>query len=196
LAGVRSLADALAASPSEDTRLRLRAVLRRVVSAVRCLFASGRGSGDRLAMLQVEFRGSASRRIVLVALRPSRNNGKSQRRPALFVARTVKHPDDRLPFDQFDLREEHLTPPSYDGDAAVAGWREAESWLASYPQDALDQLLRDEGRTVLADSPTAPSGDGAQPKRGAKGSAPTSSRPKKSARRAREREPGTRRPPA
>ena len=43
LAGVRTLADALAADPSDNARVRLRAVLRRAVSAIRCQFASGRG---------------------------------------------------------------------------------------------------------------------------------------------------------
>lgn len=154
LAGVRTLADALAADPSDDARERLRAALRRAVSAVRCLFAPGRGSEDRLALVQVEFRGTSSRRLVQVFYRPPRGGGGGATRPGLYAALTVKHPDDRLPFDDYDLRHEHLTinsdrvGPQGQQDA-TAGWREMVQFLKSYPADLLDRLLKD-GQPVPA----------------------------------------------
>src|SRR5262249_32307915 len=71
----RTLADLLAADPSDELREKVRAALRRAVETIACLFVSGRGNGARLAAVQVHFRGSGRRRDYLVAHKPAVSNG-------------------------------------------------------------------------------------------------------------------------
>jgi hypothetical protein len=72
----RSLTGLLARNKSDELRLKIRAALRRSVESVCCLFAgSARGSGERLAAVQIFFRKSAEPRMYIVQFRPPRGNG-------------------------------------------------------------------------------------------------------------------------
>ncbi len=83
----RSLADVL---ETNDTRLRLRAALRRVVSSVWCLFVA-RGS-TRLAAVQVWFAGDAEHRDYLIHHRPARGGTGADRLAARTHCRSFVAP--------------------------------------------------------------------------------------------------------
>jgi DNA invertase Pin-like site-specific DNA recombinase len=94
----RSLVDVLDAAPDqEETRVRLRAALRRIVESVQCLFI-GRGS-TRIAVAQVRFAGGRHRDYVI--LRKAATGGSVGDRPAEVRARSLAFPGKR---GEFDLR--------------------------------------------------------------------------------------------
>jgi DNA invertase Pin-like site-specific DNA recombinase len=83
----KSLLDALNASPDpEDTRLRLRAAMRRIVSEIWILVVP-RGH-DRLAAVQIWFTGGQAPRNYLILHRPPKANG-SARQPGGWWARAL-----------------------------------------------------------------------------------------------------------
>lgn len=74
----RSLCDVLDAAPDPaDTRLRLRAALRRAVESVHCLFTTARAV--RMAAVRVQFRGSPEHRDYLIVHWPGGSNGHGAR---------------------------------------------------------------------------------------------------------------------
>lgn len=94
----KSLAEALAkAGNSVETRTRLRAALRRIVSTIWCLFVA-RGQ-DRLAVVQIRFEGGAHRDYII--LHEAGHGNASAKRPARWSARSLKLPG--LP-GELDLR--------------------------------------------------------------------------------------------
>jgi DNA invertase Pin-like site-specific DNA recombinase len=102
--GVRSLLTALDDAPDpEDVRLRLRAVLRRVIDSIWVVVTGGR-RGDRLAAAQVWFAGGGRHRDYLIMHRAVRNNG-SVRREGGWWARSLAEVAGP---DGLDLRDRQL----------------------------------------------------------------------------------------
>jgi DNA invertase Pin-like site-specific DNA recombinase len=73
----RSLAELMAADPSDELREKVRSALRRAVETIHCLF-TGRGP-TRLAAVRVQFRNTDSHRDYVVAYYPGRSNGTVKR---------------------------------------------------------------------------------------------------------------------
>lgn len=140
---LKTLADVLASAPDpNDVRLRLRSALRRIVESILILIV-GRGN-VRLATAQINFRGTAAHRLVFVAHKHP-FKGRNGTAPGRWFARTVRHPDDGLPFSRFDLRNRDLTVDEHGRD--WGGVNEAVASLEAFPPDLLDALLRS-GRPV------------------------------------------------
>ncbi len=126
-----SLVDALEQAPDQrDARLRLRAILRRVIACVWLLIVP-RGR-DRVAVVQVDFAGGA-RRSYLVWYHPTRSNGRATT-PGYWQARswTGEQLGKAMMPKQFDLR--HAEPTIIGEDdggrtAWVAGWQDVEQDL-------------------------------------------------------------------
>lgn len=111
----------------DDLRLRLRAVLRRLIDSIWLVVVpQGR---YRLCAAQVWFSGGKKYRSYLIFHRPARSNGKSRVEGA-WCCRSITHPDDGLPFYSGDLR-----------DSQEALW--AQEGLENYPRDMIERLLRD-----------------------------------------------------
>jgi DNA invertase Pin-like site-specific DNA recombinase len=95
-----TLTDALARSPDQDeTRLRLRAVIRRVVKEVQCLFVAPRPR-FRIAAVQVWFAGGRPHRDYLIADRSGAGNANGKR-TGEWVVRSLALPGAE---EEFDLR--------------------------------------------------------------------------------------------
>jgi DNA invertase Pin-like site-specific DNA recombinase len=121
-----SLIDLLARSPDQrDTRLRLRAALRRIVTEIRLLVVP-RGWA-RFAFVQVYFAGGA-RRSYLIFHRLVRGKGASQQEPLLFVQSWAECPADIGWACEPDLRNP----------AEVA---KLEKGLLGLPQDEIDLYI-------------------------------------------------------
>jgi hypothetical protein len=128
----RTLADVLRADPSEERRLALRAALRRTVEGLWCVFAGVGASADRMAAVTVGFAGGAVRNY-FVFYRPSRGNGRGRKTSPLWAVRSVHHPDDRLPFNSWNL--------ATGGDTGTDA-KEVEAFIRSYPRDVFERVIR------------------------------------------------------
>jgi DNA invertase Pin-like site-specific DNA recombinase len=135
----QSLVDTLAAAPDpRDARLRLRAVLRRIVVGMLVLIVPRKL--DRLAAVQFDFPGG-KRRSYLLLYRPG-----ASVRPGFWCVRSWTDEELRkakMPV-QFDLR--HANPTLLGEDdkghtAWVAGWQDVERDLLALSAEDLDQLV-------------------------------------------------------
>lgn len=121
----KSITAALEAAPDLDAaRLRLRAVLRRMVESVWCLFMPA-GNGPRLAWVQVNYAGTDKRHEFVIAHRPRHGTRANEEHPAVTVVVELAEAIGR---GGFDLREA--------GDAA-----DLEQSLAAIDSDALEALV-------------------------------------------------------
>jgi DNA invertase Pin-like site-specific DNA recombinase len=110
-------------------RLRLRAVLRRIIDGI-WLIVVPRGQ-DRLAEAQIWFTGGEKYRSYFILHRAARGNGKTRTTPGRWAFRSMTHPEDAragLPFNTEDLR-----------DSDEAEW--VRGFLEEYPTDMIDRLL-------------------------------------------------------
>jgi DNA invertase Pin-like site-specific DNA recombinase len=130
-----------------DARRRLRSAISRVVEDIQLLVV--RQGRDQLAAVQVNFAGGEARRNYLIFHRPVQwvGNGLGGKlRPGRWWAGAVKHPDDGLPFNQWDLRPvdhpERLKDPD-DPECGVDYAELMQGFLENYPQDIIEGALKE-----------------------------------------------------
>ena len=145
----KDLAALLDETGDPDARRRLRAAIARVVDDIQLLAV--RRSRDQLAAVQVNFAGGQARRNYLIIHRPPLWLAGRGTRPGHWWAGSIKHPDDSLPFNDFDLRNRGEAGQSKGrvkrykgGEAPFEGVDEVaamEAFLSSYDTDLIDRLL-------------------------------------------------------
>jgi hypothetical protein len=113
------------ANDPKDARLRLKTALRRIVERIDLLIVPK--GADRLAMVQMEFRGGG-RRDYLIWHRPARFNGKGSRVEGWWRVPSCRADEmERIGFTQPDIR-----------DGYPEGWAD---YLRDFSQEELDKLL-------------------------------------------------------
>jgi hypothetical protein len=128
----------------ENTRLRLRSAIQRIISGIWLLGVS-RGQ-DRLCVVQIDFAGG-ERRSYLIRQRPPKGNRRAKATtPGWWQVRswTDKQLRKAMMPIQFDLRHADPTLLGEDDEghsAHVAGWQDVEHDLLALSAEDLDQLV-------------------------------------------------------
>src|SRR5262249_29773527 len=136
----QSLAATIDTAPDpQEARLRLRTALGRIVDSIWVLVVP-RGS-DRLCEAQLWFSGCERYRTYFIVHRPPRSNGKKSQ-PGRWLVRSVTQPDDRMLFEEYDLRDP--------GEVA-----KAVKFLEDFTREEIDEML--------AAAATQPQGDSRKP---------------------------------
>jgi hypothetical protein len=142
------------AEDKNEFRLRLRAVFRREIDSIWLLIVP-RGR-TRLALVQVWFAGGQSYRTYLIIYRAPLGNHR-RLAPARWACKSLAQPEGikmGLPFNLYDLRtpEERRKHgrPAWLEEFCELTWQEEdrEGYLADYPQEIIDWLLREHGHDI------------------------------------------------